>query len=273
MEKEFDIFVSYSRKDTEVVKKIVRGINTLGYTTWMDKQGIHVGEDFRLRIVDSIEKKCKLVLFFSSYNSNSSKWTAKEIAVAVDKNIPIFPIRLDHSEYNDAVKIELINLNYIEYLPNKNLSETKAILKESLEGILGKRNCQEFNNDVNRGLLTIAEKYRRGDGVDQDYKFACQLYQKAADQGNSTALCNLASMYFHGFGVSQNINTSFILYKLAADSGSPLALYKLGEFYFKGILGETNYNKAILLFQESAVKGCWQAQEKLTQIENERNNK
>lgn len=265
MKKDFDIFISYSRKDTEIVATLVSSLKTLGYSVWMDTQGVHAGELFKSKIVSAIEK-CQMVLFFSSKASNESKWTAQEIAIAADEGLEIIPIRLDDSEYMKSVKFDLINCNYIDYFPKRSVSEVKARLKERLEDILGKRSNLEFNSDVNLALIALAEKYRKGEGVDVDYKFACQLYQKAADQGNSTALCNLGSMYYHGLGTSKNIRTSFILYKFAADSGSALAMFKLGEFYFEGILGETNYNKAILLFQEAAAKGCLQAKEKLYQL-------
>ena len=265
MKKDIDIFISYSRKDTEKVTTLVSSLKTLGYSIWMDMQGVHAGEAFKSKIVAAIEK-CQMVLFFSSKNSNSSKWTAQEIAIAADEGLEIIPIRLDDCEYMKSVKFDLINCNYIDYFSPKNISEVKAKLKVRLEEILGKRNNVEINSDVNLTLVALAEKYRKGDGVDIDYRFACQLYQKAADQGNSTALCNLGSMYYHGFGTSKNLRTSFVLYKLAAESGSALAMFKLGEFYFEGILGETNYNKAILLFQESAAKGCLQAKEKLNQL-------
>ena len=73
-----DIFISYSRRDSELVQHFVDKLMDLGYSVWIDKDGIESGDAFKKVIVRAI-KEARCVVFFSSVDSNSSRWTAKEI--------------------------------------------------------------------------------------------------------------------------------------------------------------------------------------------------
>lgn len=77
-----DIFISYSRYDSNVVNELVSLLEEEGYSVWIDRDGIESGDDFKRVILKAI-KESKVVLFFSSEHSNVSDWTAKEIGVAV----------------------------------------------------------------------------------------------------------------------------------------------------------------------------------------------
>lgn len=112
-----DIFISYSRKDAEKVNQIVDLLKEQGFSVWIDTYGIESGEAFRGIIVDAIEN-AKIVLFFSSEYSNKSEWTKKEIALAVDSNKHVIPIKLDNSKYNKDIRLDLITLDYIDLTRN-----------------------------------------------------------------------------------------------------------------------------------------------------------
>lgn len=59
--------------------------------------------------------------------------------------------------------------------------------------------------------------YDRGEGVEQNYETAAELYKKSAEQGSARAQNNLALMYEFGEGVSKDLEEAARLYKLAAD--------------------------------------------------------
>lgn len=108
-----DIFISYSRKDKDTVDTIVEKLKEQGFSVWIDTYGIESGEAFRGIIVDAIEN-AEIVLFFSSEASNSSEWTKKEIALAVSSKKYVIPIKLDTSKYNRSIRLDLIDLDYID---------------------------------------------------------------------------------------------------------------------------------------------------------------
>ncbi len=109
----YDIFVSYSRKDSTRVQTIVNELQNNGYKIWIDKEGIESGDAFKAVIVKAI-KKAEVFLFFSSIDANKSPWTVKEVNVAVYLKKVIIPVKLDNSEYDDSVLLDLAGLDFID---------------------------------------------------------------------------------------------------------------------------------------------------------------
>lgn len=108
----FNAFISYSRQDKDIVKRLCSLLDAVGVSYWIDHNGIGA-DDFKRVIVDAIENS-ELFIFVSTINSNQSTWTAKEIGIAVEEKKTIIPIRLDDSEFNKEVKFDLVNLNYYD---------------------------------------------------------------------------------------------------------------------------------------------------------------
>ncbi len=123
-QKKYDIFISYSRKDSEIVLPIVRDLESQGYVVWIDTKGIECSEQFKTKIVRIISNST-VFMFFSSEHSNSSEWTAKEIGIAVARKKPIIPIKLDNTLYNESVEFDLINLDFADYTTDPQKAKEK----------------------------------------------------------------------------------------------------------------------------------------------------
>lgn len=133
-----DIFISYSRTDSKVVESFVEQLESAGYKVWIDRTNVHPGKSYKSIIVQAIEDST-VFLFFSSRNSNASSWTPKEIAIAVDRQKHIIPIKLDDSRYNQDVEFDLINLDYVDYCSKTNREHEIEKLTRTLESLLGKQ--------------------------------------------------------------------------------------------------------------------------------------
>lgn len=136
MSKKYDVFISYSRKDSEIVNRIVQILSAKGICSWMDKDGIESGDSFKTVIVSAIERS-GVFLFFSSISSNSSEWTVKEVNLAIYKKKPIIPIRLDETEYNPSILFDLVGLDYIDILTEQIESSIESKLVKSIKKHLG----------------------------------------------------------------------------------------------------------------------------------------
>ena len=112
-EPEFDVFVSYSHQDKEVVDQICVQLDKYGISYWIDHQGEHHSDDFKEYIVDAICRS-KILLFVSSYNSNDSRNTVKEVGVAEKNDKVILPVRIDDSSYNKSLEYDLCNRHWIQ---------------------------------------------------------------------------------------------------------------------------------------------------------------
>ena len=82
--------------------------------------------------------------------------------------------------------------------------------------------------------IELANAYRKGIGVNQDYKTAVKWFTLAAEQGNAEAQYNLGIMHSFGLGVVPNYQPAVKWYTLAAEQGNALAQYNLGRLYYLG---------------------------------------
>ncbi len=287
---EYDIFISYSRADTQIVDQFVTKLTDAGYRVWIDREGIDGGDQFPVRIVEAIENST-VILFFSSANSNASKWTVKEIFYAFTEDKIIIPIKIDETKYNKKIALNLIDINFVLYKQNNFSSAYNQLLKTVTKHIgnpqpptppnnpgsnlspdelnsrgLSHYNKQEYEQAVDffrkaaeQGLATaqfnLGVCYDYGKGVSQDYNEAVKWYRKAAEQGHASAQCSLGFCYNYGQGVPQDYNEAIKWYKKAAEQGHAYAQNNLGACYKNGQGVPKDRKKAIELFQKSAEQG------------------
>ena len=131
----YDIFISYSNKDSQIVHKYAKFLEDYGYKVWYDVKGLYGGAKFAGEIADAIEAS-KLFVFFSSENSNKSEWTKGEIFLAQKFGKQILPVRLDDSDYEKSVMIVLLPLHYI-VCKNGVYDESLEELRNAISKLIG----------------------------------------------------------------------------------------------------------------------------------------
>ena len=134
---EYDVFISYSRRDTQIVDQFVQKLTAAGYRVWIDRKGIFSGDQFT-RVIPKAIKSSALVIFFSSANSNASEWTVMEIGYALKKKKTIIPVRLDDSEYEDSIDFLLTLIDFIPYNSQQPSKSIKRLIS-SIVAHCGKR--------------------------------------------------------------------------------------------------------------------------------------
>jgi len=77
-------FASYAREDQAEVFRRVQGIQAAGVTVFVDVLSLRAGQDWELRIVDSIRQSDVFYLFWSVHASQS-QWVAKEWRLALEE--------------------------------------------------------------------------------------------------------------------------------------------------------------------------------------------
>lgn len=112
----YDVFVSYSRKDNDIVREILKLLDANSITYWLDTKKIGPGSEFMADIVEAIENS-KITLFISSIDSNNSIYTAKEVALAFNHGKYIIPYKIDKSSFSKQLQFVMTDLNCIEAVP------------------------------------------------------------------------------------------------------------------------------------------------------------
>lgn len=78
-----DVFISYSRKNKDVVLPIKDEVERLGLTCWIDLSDIPCGtESFKKKVISGIKQTRIALLFFLSTESQDSEYAMKEINFA-----------------------------------------------------------------------------------------------------------------------------------------------------------------------------------------------
>lgn len=124
-----DIFISYSRKDSDIVKAIYEWLEGAGYRCWLDIDGMYSGVSFKKVIVDAI-KQSKVLLFMSSENSNKSRNVISEVSIAVEYGKKIMPVRLDMTPYSESIEYDIINHDYVVYEKSRSEVSLNELLKK-----------------------------------------------------------------------------------------------------------------------------------------------
>ena len=91
------IFISYSHKDKEFVKKLYEELHALPFDILWDQKELQVGDDIKKKTDELIESSDYL-LFVSSKNSAGSEWATIEIDKALKLKKKVLPVVIDESE-------------------------------------------------------------------------------------------------------------------------------------------------------------------------------
>lgn len=112
------IFISYSRKDIDFVRKLAGDLEQAGYDVWWDIADLRGGADWVREIPKAI-KSSRYVIVVLTPTSNESEWVKKEIAEALSLRKRIIPIILLPCSVPFELKtINPINFSVSEYTDN-----------------------------------------------------------------------------------------------------------------------------------------------------------
>jgi hypothetical protein len=90
----FDVFVSYSTKDKTASDATCAALESAGIRCWIAPRDITPGMEWGEAIVDAIDNCRVFVLIFSS-NANDSPQIHRETERAVNRGIPVVPLRIE----------------------------------------------------------------------------------------------------------------------------------------------------------------------------------
>jgi hypothetical protein len=104
------IFISYSRKDIDFVRKLAGDLEKAAYDVWWDLTDLHGGDDWPRAIPAAIEASQTFIIVLSP-NSAVSDWVEKEYTHALSFRRKIIPLMLQRS----SVPFALNTINYVDF--------------------------------------------------------------------------------------------------------------------------------------------------------------
>ena len=104
------IFISYSRKDIDFVRRLAGDLEKVGYEVWWDLTDLRGGDDWP-RVIPAAIESSQFVIVVLSPNSIASDWVEREYMQAISLHKKIIPIMLTQSK----VPFALNTINYIDF--------------------------------------------------------------------------------------------------------------------------------------------------------------
>jgi len=126
------VFISYSRRDVEIVKQIAQALEDSGIEFWFDTDDIKAGKQWRKQIVEGIDTADAFILHLSP-DSAASVNVLKELNLAEEALDPfILPIMLKEMQIPDQMRYQLAGTQFIAYYldPQKGIDELIAEVKK-----------------------------------------------------------------------------------------------------------------------------------------------
>lgn len=124
------VFVSYSRRDGEVVYPMVAEVEASGREVWIDKNEIHAGGNWAGMIVRAIRESDTFCLMCSAEAFQSDN-VRREIYIADKYKRKLLPVRLDSAEMPEDFEYFLIDRQWLD-LTAANPEERALRLKQAL---------------------------------------------------------------------------------------------------------------------------------------------
>lgn len=155
MEKE--VFISYSRKDTEIANQICEAFDNAGITYFIDRQGIGGGMEFPEVLAEAI-MNCKIMLFVASRNSYASKFTNNEVTYAFNKKPKgtIIPYIIDDSTLPPSLEFifSSINIRTIKEHPVNTIlvKDICSLLKRQSNSLITEKDTNSFSGFIKNHL-------------------------------------------------------------------------------------------------------------------------
>ena len=140
----YPVFISYSRQDLNIAKRIKSEIeDNLGVQCWMDLDGIESGAQFQDIIIRAIDHS-HIVLFLLSKHSMESEWTKKELNYASAIKKRIVPVNIDRSEPKGWFLFNFAGIDVIDYSDSRQREKLFLNLNSWAQNKVG--DCQVFKN-------------------------------------------------------------------------------------------------------------------------------
>lgn len=150
MECKYDVFISYSRKDTDIANKICQAFDHAGISYFIDRKGIGGGMEFPAVLAKAI-KESKVFLFLASKNSYESKFSQSEIIYAFNKKKKenILPYIIDDSNLPDELEFTFSSINWrrMEKHP------IESVLLKDILYKLGKSPSDQFDVPISNNAI------------------------------------------------------------------------------------------------------------------------
>jgi hypothetical protein len=112
------IFISYSRRDSEIMQRIVLYLRDQGFKVWVDNERLVPGTAIWEEEIEKAIKASSTVLIIMSPDSKNSEWVRREISLADQYRKHIMPV-LVRGDEDASVTLRLATRQFVDLRHNE----------------------------------------------------------------------------------------------------------------------------------------------------------
>jgi adenylate cyclase len=137
-----DLFISYSRKDSEQALQLAERLRSSGVDVWIDQHGIEAATSWSKEIVKAIDTARAFIVLISSHSMESENVT-KEVSIACEAKKRILPIAIEDIRLNDDLRYHLAGIQRVAYTEFDAITQALASF-----GIVGRGEAKETRKSL-----------------------------------------------------------------------------------------------------------------------------
>ncbi|MBQ5692628.1 MAG: TIR domain-containing protein [Alistipes sp.] len=160
----YDVFISYSRKDSEFAEKVCAVFDAYKkfykFEYFFDREEIKSANEYLERISEAISE-CNTMFFLASKNSYSSRFCSKELLFANEYNVTIHRYCIDNSKPPKKINLLLIDQHFQEASTCPIEKMVCQVLSDALKkDILPLSDLNNASKDI------LQHQYKEDDGIE-----------------------------------------------------------------------------------------------------------
>jgi tetratricopeptide (TPR) repeat protein len=264
---QYNVFISYSRNDLEVVKTIKEEIEReTSAHCWMDLEGIESGAPHFIHSIIEGINMCDIFLFMRSEQSQYSQYALSELHYAEKGGKKYVIVHIDKSPMSEEFKFLYDLADTIDW---DNLSQREKLMHDIRKWIgsiaVGVKEIEkvptysqnifqlpQYDSELEIWNRNGDDYFYGRDGKTKSFVEAVKWYRKAAEQGYASAQYQLGVCYSKGMGVTEDRTEAIKWYKIASVQKEVLDHIKIGNFYIEGLDITKNETEAIKWYHKYA---------------------
>jgi hypothetical protein len=154
-----DVFISYCSEDKPIADAVCATLEAQGTRCWIAPRDIIPGTDWGEAIIDAIQESKAMLLVFSS-KANASQQIKREVERAVNRGIPLIPVRLDDVAPSKSLEYFISTPHWLDALTpplESHLQRVAQAVKALLQRLAGHAG-DDARANAERAAGSAAEK-------------------------------------------------------------------------------------------------------------------
>jgi len=112
------VFISYSRKDNAIMRRIVSNLRQQGIKVWVDNEELIPGTPVWEREIEAAIGNAFAIIVILSPDSKNSEWVRREITLTEQHRKRIFPVLVEGDE-GSSISLRLITHQFVDLRHNE----------------------------------------------------------------------------------------------------------------------------------------------------------